>query len=106
MKKMAPRKEKSHQHSESFLSGELLDFLALFSHQLRTPLSVIKGYAAMFVDGSFSELSGDQKKAFEKILTSTERMVRLVNNFLDLPRIHIGTMVYNFEPMSLEKLLA
>lgn len=60
----------------------------------------------MFIDGTFGQLTDVQKKAFEKIFTANERLIRLVNNFLDLPRIHIGTMTYNFEPISLAGLLS
>ncbi|MDO8557608.1 MAG: HAMP domain-containing sensor histidine kinase [bacterium] len=98
--------QKTHIHHQELLTKELLGFLALFSHQLRTPLSIVKGYVAMLLDGTFGELSFTQKKAFEKIFTANERMIRLVNNFLDLPRIHVGTMEYNFEPISPTELLS
>lgn len=96
----------SHRHRDTVLTHELLDFLALFSHQFRTPLSIIKGYIAMLLDGTFGELRDTQKKAFEKVFTATERMIRLVNNFLDLPRMHAGTMTFNLEPASLVELVA
>lgn len=95
-----------HLHDNELLSKELLGFLALVSHQFRTPLSVVKGYTAMFLDGSFGALSEPQKKAFEKIFTANERMIRLVNNFLDMPRLHLGMMSYNFESASLTELLS
>ncbi len=98
--------QRTHTHRKELLSKELLGFLALFSHQLRTPLSVVKGYVAMLLDGTFGELDIAQKKAFEKIFTANERMIRLVNNFLDMPRIHVGTMEYNFEPISPVELLS
>ncbi|MDP3963791.1 MAG: HAMP domain-containing sensor histidine kinase [bacterium] len=91
----------SHDHHDNLLSEELLDFLALASHQLRTPLSLIKGYIAMLLDGTFGNVSQEQKVILEKTYTATERMVRLVNNFLDLPRIHVGLMPLNREQLSL-----
>lgn len=93
-------------HLGMVLTHELLDFLALFSHQLRTPLSIIKGYVAMLLDGTFGKLDNAKKQAFEKIYVANERMVRLVNDFLDLPRIHVGTMTYNLERISLPELLS
>ena len=104
MKKRASRAKK-HRHSGTAFASELLDALALFSHQLRTPLTVIKGYVAMLLDGSFSALAPDQKRAFEKVYTVTERMIRLVNNFLDLPRMHANAMAYNMEPTPLAQVL-
>src|SRR3989338_684096 len=92
---------KPHDHHDELLTEELLDFLALASHQLRTPLSLIKGYVAMLLDGTFGNVSQEQKMILEKTYTATERMVRLVNNFLDLPRIHVGLMPLNRQTLSL-----
>lgn len=92
-------------HKDPVLTHELLDLLAVVAHQLRTPLSIIKGYVAMLIDGSFGKISPSQKKAFETIYTSSERMIRLVNNFLDLPRIHVGLMTFNIKEESLVDIL-
>lgn len=95
----------AHRHHDELFSKELLDFLALASHQLRTPLSIIKGYLAMFLEGTFGAISREQKNILEKIYLSSERMVRLVNNFLDLPRIHVGLLPLHREPISLVDVL-
>jgi signal transduction histidine kinase len=103
--KNARKKAIFHKHHDRFLARELLDFLALASHQLRTPLSVIKGYVAMMLEGMFGELTGEQRAIMEKVYNSGERMIRLVNNFLDLPRIHLNMMPLEREPLSLADVL-
>lgn len=105
MRVFVKRKTQKHVHRDPVLTHELFDFLSLFSHQLRTPLSVVKGYVAMLLDGTFGKLAREQRDAFEKIYTANERMIRLVNNFLDMPRIHMGTMAFAFKKMPLPDLL-
>lgn len=94
-----------HIHHDELLTEELLDFLALTSHQLRSPLSVIKGYVAMLLDGTFGKVTKKQKVILEKTYMASERMIRLVNNFLDLPRMHVGLLPIHSESISLLQIL-
>ena len=94
----------THRHPDAVLTHELLDFLAFVAHQLRTPVTVAKGYAAMLLEGLFGQATPSQKKIYEQIYASCERVVRLINNFLDLPRIHAGTMRFSLKPESLAEI--
>ncbi|MEK7122033.1 MAG: ATP-binding protein [Patescibacteria group bacterium] len=73
------------------------DFVSIASHQLRSPLTVIKGYGSMILEGSFGEISKDVKNAVDKIYQSSERLISFVNDLLDASRIERGKMEYNFE---------
>src|SRR3989344_2684174 len=73
------------------------DFVSIASHHLRSPLTVIKGYGSMILEGSFGEISGAVKNAVEKIFQSSERLIDFVNDLLDVSRIERGKMQYNFE---------
>ena len=95
----------AHHHPDAVLTHELLDFLAFVAHQLRTPVTVAKGYVAMLLEGLFDEVTPNQKKIYEQIYTSCERIVRLINNFLDLPRIHAGTMHFALKAESLGEIM-
>ncbi|MEW6717075.1 MAG: ATP-binding protein [Chloroflexota bacterium] len=64
------------------------DFLDTVSHDLRTPLRVIKGYSSMIE--KVGELNNQQKICLEKILLGAEDMSRLVTNLLDMRRIEAG----------------
>ncbi|MDO8582330.1 MAG: ATP-binding protein [bacterium] len=72
------------------------EFLSIASHQLRTPLTAIKGYSSMLLDGTFGPIGGKIKEGVEKVYASTERMVALVNDLLDTSRLDSGRMVFTF----------
>lgn len=70
------------------LEGVRRDFVANVSHELKTPLTGIVGFAEAIADG---ELSPDQTRAFgERILANARRMRQLADNLLDLARIESG----------------
>lgn len=64
------------------------DFVATVSHDLRSPLTLMRGYATML--DTVGELNEQQHGYVKKIITGVENMSRLVNNLLDLGRIEIG----------------
>lgn len=64
------------------------DFVATVSHDLRSPLTLMRGYATMLQ--MVGELNGQQKSYVRKIITGVEGMAHLVNNLLDLGRIEAG----------------
>lgn len=74
------------------------DFVSIASHQLRTPLTVIKGYMSMISEGSFGRVPAKLKLPIEKAFASSERLEDLVENLLSVSRIERGTMKYKFTP--------
>ncbi len=64
------------------------DFVATVSHDLRSPLTLMRGYATMLQ--MVGDLNEQQKGYVRKIVTGVENMARLVNNLLDLGRIEAG----------------
>ena len=81
------------------------EFLSIASHQLRTPLSAIKGYLSMVVEGTYGGIPERAKKAIENVYLSNERLVKLVNAFLNITKIEMGGMEVNFEKESIEDLI-
>ena len=73
------------------------EFVATVSHDLRSPLTLIRGYADMFE--SAGELNEQQQGYVRKIISSVENITHLVNNLLDLGRIEIGAGL-QVEPVS------
>jgi signal transduction histidine kinase len=80
------------------------DFISIASHQLRTPLTVIKGYISMILEGNFGKLEPAAKDPLEKVYESGERLIRLVENLLNISRIESGRLQFNYEVMPLEKI--
>ena len=64
------------------------EFVATVSHDLRSPLTLMRGYATML--DTVGELNEQQQGYVKKIVSGVENMSRLVNNLLDLGRIEIG----------------
>ena len=64
------------------------EFVATVSHDLRSPLTLMRGYATMMP--MIGELNDKQKGYVDKIISGVENMARLVNNLLDLGRIELG----------------
>jgi signal transduction histidine kinase len=81
------------------------EFLSLASHQLRTPLSTIKGYLSMILEGDYGPISEEVKEAVKTVYQSNERLIGLVNDLLNVTRIEAGKLEYNPTLSDLEKLI-
>lgn len=81
------------------------EFISLASHQLRTPLSAIKTYSHMLIDGFMGELTKPQQKAMDTILSASDRMNELINLLLNVSRIEGGNITLNIKRHSLNQLL-
>ncbi|RMD59210.1 sensor histidine kinase [Candidatus Parcubacteria bacterium] len=67
------------------------DFISLASHQLRTPLSIIKWYIDFIIGGDAGDLTPEQRRYLKEVYFANERLIELVNNLLDVSRIDLGT---------------
>jgi signal transduction histidine kinase len=72
------------------------EFVSVASHQLRTPLSVIKWILKLCIDGDLGGVTSEQKDFLEKAYMSNQRMINLVNDLLDVSRIEEGRFGYHF----------
>jgi signal transduction histidine kinase len=77
------------------------DFISMASHQLRTPLTSIKGYVSMVLDGDMGELNDRQRQALNQALISSQRMVFLIADLLNLSRLKTGKFVIEPSPVKL-----
>lgn len=66
------------------------DFVSIASHELRTPMTAIRSYVWMAINRSDIPLSEKLKKYLERTLLSTERLINLVNDMLNISRIESG----------------
>ncbi len=83
------------------LDRQKSEFVSIASHQLRTPLTAIKGYSSMLLDGSFGKMCKGSVEPVEKIYRSSQRLVGVVEDFLNVTRIEQGRMSYDFRPVDM-----
>lgn len=67
------------------------DFVSLASHELRSPLSIIKWYTEILLDGDAGPLTADQQKYLKLIESSNQRAIDLVRSLLNVSRLDLGT---------------
>ncbi len=66
------------------------EFVSVASHEIKTPLSVIRGYVTLLADGIYGDVNDQQKKTLEAVSTQTDRLTRLVHRLLDVSRFEAG----------------
>ncbi len=81
------------------------DFLNVTSHELRTPMTAMKGYLQMLMGTKFGKLTDGQVKALDVILRNTNRLDNLVVDILDTSRLESGTMKFMPELVDTKKLM-
>jgi signal transduction histidine kinase len=72
---------------ERSLEKARYDFVALASHQLRTPATIVKQYIAMLKDGYAGAITDDQSKYLRIAYDNNERQIKIVNDLLNVARI-------------------
>ena len=68
------------------------EFVSLVSHELKTPLTAIRGSLGLLAGGALGELTPAATRMVEIALESSERLTRLINEILDMERIESGSM--------------
>lgn len=80
------------------------EFVSMASHQLRTPLTSVKGYISMVLEGDAGKLTPMQHKLLQEAFTSSERMVHLINDFLNVSRLQTGKFMIDLRQVDLVRI--
>lgn len=84
---------------------EIQRFYQTVSHELKTPLTAIKEFASIMLDGLSGDINDDQKEYLEIIKDSCMQMANGVNDLLDITRLETGKLHVELEPNDLSKLV-
>jgi len=97
---LAQANDKLHQ-----LDRAKSEFISIASHQLRTPLTSIKGFGSLLLEGTYGQVPDTQRHALEKIYVSNERLIQLVEDLLNISRMEAGRMEFDFQEAQIEDLI-
>jgi signal transduction histidine kinase len=75
-------------------------FLAALSHELRTPLNAIGGYVDLLLLQLRGPLTDDQRADLERIRSSQQHLLGLINDLLNFSRIEAGRLIYNLRTVA------
>jgi PAS domain S-box-containing protein len=81
------------------------DFVSTVSHEMRTPMTSIKGYADLMLLGAAGAMNENQKRFLGIIKANADRLTVLVNDLLDIGRIEGGRVELDIKPLPLEELV-
>ncbi len=77
------------------------EFISMASHQLRTPLTSVKGYLSMVIEGDAGKVNDNQRKLLNQAFVSSQRMVYLIADLLNVSRLRTGKFVIQASPTNL-----
>lgn len=82
------------------------EFISMASHQLRTPLTSVKGYISMVLDGDAGKITPQQQKLLTEAFSSSERMVHLIADFLNVSRLQTGRFMIEKSLIDIKKVVS
>jgi signal transduction histidine kinase len=81
------------------------DFISMASHQLRTPLTSVKGYISMILEGDAGNITPQQQKLLSQAFISSQRMVYIIADLLNVSRLRTGKFTMEFAPVNLADII-
>jgi len=102
--KMAEELQKAYEELKE-LDEAKSEFIAMASHQLRTPLTIIKGFTSMLLEGSYGKLTKKAKDPIKSTFDSSERLVGIVNDLLNISKADLGKLEMHTEEVDLRKMV-
>ncbi len=79
------------------------DFVTMAAHQLRTPLTSLRGYVSVLVSSALNKINPDEQIYLKRAMFSTDQLLSLVENLINIARIEKGGMKINFTPFDISE---
>lgn len=99
------RREKALRQEEELRNRGRKEVLNIVSHEFRTPLNVISGYAQAIQEKTWGDVTPGQGEALGKIVSQSENLMGIVNAILDITRIETGELALEREVLPLSDYL-
>ncbi len=80
------------------------EFVSIASHQLRSPLTSVRGYISMIMEGSYGEVPPKVKEVLTHVADASRHMALSIEDYLNVSRIEAGNMKYEIVDYDLKKL--
>ena len=87
------------------LDKQKSEFVSFATHQLRAPLTAMKGYTSLILEGEMGDITAQVREAVGRIYDSSKTLTNIVDDYLNISRIELGTMKYSFEVLNLKDLV-
>jgi signal transduction histidine kinase len=81
------------------------EFVSIVSHELRTPLTAIKGALGLLLGGAAGEIPGKAGSMLDVAHRNSDRLMRLINDILDIQKIESGRMEFTREPVDVMRIV-
>ncbi len=82
------------------------EFVSIVAHELRTPMTSIKGYTDILLSGTVGKLTNRQEQFLEIVQVNANRLGKLVSDLLDISRIEAGKVKLDMRPLRVEEIIA
>ena len=81
------------------------EFLSVMSHEFRTPLNLIMGYAGMMQEGLLGELSDEQKRSVDRIMQCSDDLLGMIVSILQASSIEAGVVCLEYQDLNPRELI-
>lgn len=96
-------KEVEQREQIEQLSQQKSEFMSFASHEIRNPITAMRGFASLIVDGTVED--GQAKSVAQKILVNGDTVLSLISEYLNKSKVELGQISYNIADVDLGKLI-
>ncbi len=88
------------------LSEEKSEFMSFASHEIRNPITAMRGYSSLLMDGTVGEVSDQVRDVAQKILVNGDTVLALISEFLNKSKLELGQIAYNVADTDIAKTIS
>ncbi len=100
------RREVEQREQIEQLSNEKSEFMSFASHEIRNPITAMRGLASLIYDGTAGAASKEVRESAEKIMVTGTGVLALISEFLDKSKIELGQIAYHMEVFDVGSILS